>query len=376
MLKVPFVDLSEQYQMIKPDVLKKLETIMSTGNFILGKDVQQLEDDFARYCGVKYGIGVANGTEALQIALLACDIKAGDEVITSANTFIATAIAISLTGAKPVLVDIDPETYNMDMTKLGARITKRTRAIIPVHLCGRPVAMNPLMTIARKLGLKVIEDAAQAHGAQLDTGNRAGSAGDLACFSFYPAKNLGCYGDGGIVVTNDAKLAENVQLFRNYGQQVKNQHMVKGFNSRLDNLQAAVLGIKLPYLDKWNDNRRKNGRLYQELFNQAPQLKTTQVKLPNPKDGDHIYHLYVILAERRDQLAEWLKGRGIATGVHYPIPIHLQTCYQDLGYHKGDFPEAEGYCNRTLSLPMYPELSQEQIKWVVDSVKEFYLQKA
>ncbi len=372
-MRVPFVDLSGQYQMIKTEVLGKIEEIVSTGNFILGNDVKQLEEEFARYSGVKYGIGVANGTDALQLAILACDIKEGDEVITAANTFIATAVAISMTGARPVLVDIDPDTYNMDLAKLEARITKHTKAIIPVHLCGRPVAMKPLMDIARKHNLKVIEDAAQAHGAKLDIGGRSGSAGDIACFSFYPAKNLGCYGDGGIVITNNEQLAEKVKLLRNYGQRAKNQHVLKGFNSRLDNLQAAVLCIKLKQLDRWNENRRKNARLYQEFFNQAPKLDKDKVKLPNPKQGDHVYHLYVILAERRDELAMWLKKHEIANGIHYPLPIHLQECYKDLGYSKGEFPVAEDYCSRTLSLPMYPELSKEQIKWVVDSVKEFYL---
>lgn len=374
-MKVPFVDLSGQYQIVKKDVLKKIEEIISTGNFILGNDVKQLEEEFARYSGVKYGIGVANGTDALQLAILACDVKEGDEVITAANTFIATAVAISMSGAKPVLVDIDPDTYNMDLAKLEARITKRTKAIIPVHLCGRPVNMNSLMEIARKHSLKVIEDAAQAHGAKLDNGGRAGSAGDIACFSFYPAKNLGCYGDGGIVITNDESLAERIRLLRNYGQRVKNQHVLKGFNSRLDNLQAAVLCIKLKQLDRWNENRRKNARLYQEFFNQAPTLDKDKVKLPNAKQADHIYHLYVILAERRDELAAWLKKRDIATGIHYLLPIHLQECYKDLGYSKGEFPVAEDYCSRTLSLPMYPELSKDQIKWVVDSVKAFYQDK-
>lgn len=375
-MKVPFVDLSGQYQSVKKDVLKKIEEIISTGNFILGNDVKQLEEEFARYSGVKYGIGVANGTDALQLAILACDIKEGDEVITAANTFIATAAAISMSGAKPVLVDIDSDTYNMDPAKLEARITKRTKVIIPVHLCGRPVSMKPLLEIARRHNLKVIEDAAQAHGAKLDTGGRAGSAGDIACFSFYPAKNLGCYGDGGIVITNNGELADKIQLLRNYGQRAKNQHVLKGFNSRLDNLQAAILNIKLKRLDQWNQNRRNNGKLYQGFFNQSPQLDVQQVKLPNPKDGDHTYHLYVILAQRRDELAAWLKQRDIATGIHYPLPIHLQECYKDLGYSKGEFPMAEDYCSRTLSLPMYPELSKDQIKWVVNSVKAFYLNSA
>ena len=367
MIKVPFVDLSAQYESIKSEVLPKVTDIISRGDFILGEDLKSFESEFASYTGVKYGIGVASGTDALYLALLACGIGKGDEVITSANTFIATVIAITQSGAKPVLADVDKKTYNIDPGQIAKLITKNTKAIIPVHLCGQPAAMEKVKEIADKHKLIVIEDSAQAHGAYFDNKKKVGSYGDLACFSFYPAKNLGAYGDGGIVVTNNPDLAEKVRLIRNYGQKIKNQHSTFGFNSRLDNLHAAILRIKLKYLDKWNNQRRNNGKIYQELFGNNP-----PVTLPNPEKNDHIYHLYVVLANERDSLADFLKSRGVASGMHYPIPIHLQECYKSLGYKKGDFPVTENYASSTLSLPMYPELTREQIKWAVDSVKEFY----
>jgi dTDP-4-amino-4,6-dideoxygalactose transaminase len=367
MLKVPFVDLLAQYETIKIEVIAKISEVINNGDFVLGEELRQFESEFAAYVGVKYGVGVASGTDALYLALLACGVKSDDEVITAANTFIATAIAISQTGAKPVLVDIDSKTYNIDTKKIAKCINKHTKAIIPVHLCGRPASLAEIKEIARKYNLQVIEDAAQAHGTYFSDNKRVGSSGDLACFSFYPAKNLGAYGDGGMVVTNDNNLAEKVRLLRNYGQKTKNQHSIMGFNSRLDNLHAAVLRIKLKYLDKWNNQRRENAKIYKELFGNTP-----SVVVPNPDRDDHIYHLYAILAEKRDKLAEFLKTRGISTGMHYPIPIHLQECYKSLGHHQGDFPATEHYAAHTLSLPMYPELSRDQIKWVGDSIKEFY----
>lgn len=369
-MKVPFVDLAAQYQQIKDEVRPRMEGIVERGDFILGNDLAKFEQEFAAYTGVKYGIGVASGTEALHLALLACDIGPGDEVITAPNTFIATVVAITLTGAKPVLVDVEPETYNINPSLIAKRITKRTKAIIPVHLYGRPAAMDEIMALARKHSLKVIEDVAQAHGARFGS-KKAGAFGDLACFSFYPAKNLGACGDGGLVAADNEALAERVKLLRNYGQKEKNKHIIFGVNSRLDNLQAAILRIKLKYLDDWNNRRRQNAVIYQELFEATPRLK--QVVLPNPKTGDHIYHIYAILAENRDKLAEHLKAKGVATGIHYPFPIHLQECYKNLGYKKGDFSAAEEMASRTLSLPMYPELTREQIEYVVGCVKEFYL---
>ncbi|MBI4712315.1 MAG: DegT/DnrJ/EryC1/StrS family aminotransferase [Planctomycetes bacterium] len=391
-MKVPFVDLNAQYQQIKSEVLPKMESIVERGDFILGDDLAKFEQEFAAYTGVKYGIGVASGTEALHLALLACDIGPGDEVITAPNTFIATVVAITLTGAKPVLVDVEPETYNINPSLITKKVTKRTRAIIPVHLYGRPAAMEEIMALARKHSFKVIEDVAQAHGARLGS-KKAGAFGDLACFSFYPAKNLGAYGDGGLVVTDNEALAERVKLLRNYGQKEKNRHIIFGVNSRLDNLQSAILRIKLKYLDDWNNRRRQKAKIYYELFQVAPRLNESQVSLPNPKTGlpaeasartggrsggsaeaeDHIYHIDAILAKDRDKLAEHLKARGVATGIHYPLPVYLQECYANLGYKKGDFPAAEEMASKTLSLPMYPELTREQIEYVVGCVKEFYL---
>lgn len=371
-MKVPLVDLQTQYQGIKREVLGKIEATIEKGDFILGEEVKKFEQEFATYIGVKYGIGVASGTDALYLSLLACGIRPGDEVITSATTFIATVEAISMTQATPVLVDIDPKTYNIDPAKIEKAITKKTRLIIPVHLCGQPADMDKIMALAKKYSLKIIEDAAQAHGAVVRDNKKAGSWGDLACFSFYPAKNLGAYGDGGMVVTSNPSLAEKVRILRDHGQAVKNQHRIRGFNSRLDNLQAAILRIKLKCLDEWNNRRRQNARIYQELFLGSPAPKGTDVLLPQPAPGDHIYHLYIILAKNRDKLAEWLKSREIFTGMHYPQPVHLQECYQDLGYGIGDFPVSEEYAEKTLSLPIYPELTRDQIKWVVDSVKEFY----
>lgn len=373
MMKVPFVDLSAQYESIKDDVTVKISAIIARGDFVLGEELAQFEKEFSSYIGVKQGIGVASGTDALYLALLACGIGPGDEVITAANTFIATAIAISQSGAKPVLVDVDKKTYNIDPSKIPGKITRRTKAIIPVHLCGQPAALAEIRKMAKEYKLLVIEDAAQAHGAYLSDNKKVGSDSDLACFSFYPAKNLGAYGDGGMVVTDNESLAEKVRLLRNYGQKTKNQHSIIGFNSRLDNLHAAVLRIKLGYLDRWNNCRRENAKIYQELLGTNP-----KIVLPNFKAGsgqDHVYHLYVILAEERDKLAEFLKGRGVSAGMHYPIPIHLQPCYKSLGYQKGDFPVAEHYAEHTLSLPMYPELTRQHIKWVVDSVNEFYKQR-
>lgn len=373
MKPIPFVDLNAQYKQIRGEVIKKIDGINSRGDFILGEDVRLLEQEFAQYCGVQYGVGVASGTDALFLSLLSAGVKSGDEVITAPNSFIATAVAITLAGARPVFVDVDPQTYNINPKLIALKITSRTKAIIPVHLYGQPAPMDAINAIAKKHRLAVIEDAAQAHGVMYK-GRKVGSFGDMACFSFYPAKNLGAYGDGGIVVTNNQALADKVRLLRNYGQKVKNQHATFGLNSRLDNLQAAVLRIKLKYLNKWNGQRRRNAKLYRQYFLAKPAIDAREVVLPNPnkKTQDHIYHIYAILVENREKLAEYLKSKGVASGMHYYLPIHLQGCYKYLGYQKGDFPAAEDMSARTLSLPMYPELKAEQIKWVVKCVKEFY----
>jgi dTDP-4-amino-4,6-dideoxygalactose transaminase len=360
---VPFVDLSAQYATIKEEVDAAIGQVLTQGDFILGEAVERLEDEFARFCQVDYGVGVDSGTSALELALRAYKIGPGDEVITAANTFIATVLAISYTGATPVLVDIDPESYNLDPARLEQSITSRTKAIVPVHLYGQPADMDPIMEIARRHHLVVIEDAAQAHGARYK-GRRAGSLGDAAAFSFYPAKNLGAYGDGGMVVTNDSKIADSLKMLRNYGQSQKYHHQLKGFNRRLDTLQASVLRVKLKYIDQWNAARRRHARLYNKGLNESGLI------LPIEAEGrDSIFHLYVVRTDQREQLQKGLQQAGISTGIHYPIPIHLQPAYEDLGYQRGDFPVTEQFAEQILSLPMYPELSGSAIEQTVAAVQ-------
>jgi dTDP-4-amino-4,6-dideoxygalactose transaminase len=364
-MDVPFVDLRAQYRAIADKVRPKVEAVIANADFILGQDVTFFEEEFAAYCGVGYGIGLDSGTSALELSLRACDIGEGDEVITAANTFFATVAAITYVGAKPILVDINPLSYNMNVARIEEALSERTRAIIPVHLCGQPANMDPVMELAEQKELWVIEDACQAHGARY-RGCRVGSLGHVACFSFYPAKNLGGYGDGGMVVTNDEKIAERVRMLRNYGQQEKYRHLIVGYNRRLDTLQAAVLRVKLRHLDEWNEARRRHAHLYDRL------LKDTSVVPPfNPEYSEHVYHLYVVQSERRDELREWLGSKGIATGIHYPVPIHLQPAYAHLGHSRGDFPVAEAYARQTLSLPMFPELTREQIEYVAGAIHQF-----
>ena len=364
-MKVPFLDLKRQYNMIRKDIQGPLSRVLENCNFILGDEVKLFEEKFAAYCGCKHGIGVASGTDAIHLALKARGIGAGDEVITNTNTYIATTLAISYCNARPVLVDADPETYNIDVTKIEKAVTKKTKAIVPVHLYGQTVDMDPLLEVANKYGLKVIEDACQAHGAAYK-GRKAGSVGDIGCFSFYPGKNLGAYGDGGIIVTDDEKLAEQLRILRNYGQKVKYYNLFKGFNSRLDTIQAAILGVKLGYLDRWNGSRARWAAEYDKL------LSKTSLELPGKADySTHVYHLYVAQTDYRDKLQEWLKERDIPTQIYYPIPVHLQDAYRDLGYREGDFPVAERFSKRNLALPMFPELTEEEVKYVADAVHEF-----
>jgi dTDP-4-amino-4,6-dideoxygalactose transaminase len=361
--QVPFVDLSAQYQSIQEEVDEAIAQVLAKGDFILGEAVELFEGEFADYCQVKHGVGVDSGTSALELTLRAYDIGPGDEVITAANTFIATVLAISYTGATPVLVDIDPESYNLDPDRIEEVITARTRAIVPVHLYGQPANMDPIMEIARRRHLVVIEDAAQAHGARYK-GRRAGSLADAAAFSFYPAKNLGAYGDGGMVVTNDPEIAHSLKMLRNYGQSQKYHHQLRGFNRRLDTLQAAVLRIKLNYMDQWNAARRQHAQRYNQL------LSESALALPVEADGcESVYHLYVVRAENRGQLQEDLLKAGISTGIHYPIPIHLQPAYADLGYQKGDFPISEAFSEQILSLPIYPELPRSAIEQTVAAIE-------
>jgi len=356
-MKVPFVDLQAQYRSIASDVNAAIQGTIERGDFILGEELNLFEQDFARYIGTKNAVGVGSGLDALEMALRAYEIGPGDEVITAANTYIATALAILAVGARPILVDMDAN-YNIDPALIEAAITPRTRAIMPVHLYGQPADMEEISGIAKRRNLVVIEDAAQAHGAMYG-GRRAGCIGHCAAFSFYPAKNLGAYGDGGMVVTNDDAIAEKIRRLRNYGQRVKYVHTSVGTNSRLDTMQAAILRVKLRHLDKWNAARAEHAAAYNKLLSGAPCV-APQIA---PK-RTHIFHLYVIQVEKRDEVQKALGSRGIGTGIHYPIPIHLQEACVNLGYKPGSFPATERVASRILSLPMYAEMSAEQQEYV------------
>lgn len=365
MASVPFVDLAAQYADIKDEIDTAISNVINGTGFILGQDVKAFEEEFAAFCGTDYAIGVDSGTSALELALRAYGVGPGDEVITAANTFIATTFAISYTGATPVLVDIDPQTYTLDTTLLKQAITPRTKAIIPVHLYGQPTDMDPILDIAKQHQLIVIEDACQAHGAEYK-GKRVGSLGHAAAFSFYPAKNLGAYGDGGMVVTNDENTANTLQMLRNYGQSKKYHHDLQGYNRRLDSIQAAILRVKLRHLEKWNAARRQHAHRYTEM------LSNNAVAPPREAEyAASVYHLYVIRVEERDKLRTYLQEQGISSGIHYPIPIHLQPAYRNLGYEKGKFPVTETYAEQILSLPMYAELKPDLIGEVAAAIEKF-----
>ena len=363
--QIPFVDLSAQYRAIEAEVNRAIGHVLHRTDFILGQSVEGFEQEFAAFCQTAHAVGVDSGTSALELALRAYGIGPGDEVITAANTFIATALAISYAEATPVLVDIDPHTYTIDVNALEEAITSRTKAIIPVHLYGQPADMDPILDIARQHGLVVIEDACQAHGACYKE-RRAGSLGHAAAFSFYPAKNLGGYGDGGMVVTDDEQVATAIRMLRNYGQRKKYHHILRGYNRRLDTLQAAVLQVKLPYLDAWNAARRQHASLYHQLLADSDLVLPTEAGYT-----ESVWHLYVIRSTDRDALQAHLATHGIATGIHYPVPIHLQPAYEDLGYQEGAFPITEQYAHEILSLPMYPELTSGAITRVAELMKEF-----
>ena len=364
-LQVPLVDLAAEYKMFEAEVNDAITGVLRKTDFILGRELALFESEFGSFCEAKHAVGVDSGLSALELILRAYGIESGDEVITPANTFIASALAISSVGATPKLVDADPNTYTIDVAALESAITRRTRAIMPVHLYGHPADMDSILEIAQKHGLPVIEDACQAHGARY-RGKRVGSLGNAAAFSFYPAKNLGAYGDGGMVVTNDAKIAQYVEMARKYGQREKYYHAVRGYNHRLDTLHAAVLRIKLRRLDQRNAVRRDHARLYQHL------LQNTGVVLPViTPEVEPVWHLFVIRVEQRDALRKSLADRGISAGIHYPIPIHLQEAYRDLGHKKGDFPVTEDCAERILSLPMYSELTEQMIEYVAEAVCEF-----
>ena len=366
-MNVPFLDLRAQYRSVREEVLTSIQQVLEKCNFILGEEVRQFEEEFAVYCGARFGIGVANGTDAIHLAVRAAGIGPGDECLIPANTFIATALGVSYAGARPVLVDVDARTYLMDLGKLEKALTSRTRAVIPVHLYGRMMDMEPVIAAAQKHKLVVIEDAAEAHGAEI-RGRRAGSFGALACFSFYPGKNLGAYGDAGLVATNDAGLKAKLEALRNYGSPQKYHHPIIGFNSRLDTLQAAVLRAKLPHVDAYNAARYDAAVKYNRMMEGIEELILPEI----PARKSHIFHLYVIRTKRRDALQKFLSGEGVNTLIHYPKPIHLHGAYEHLGYKEGAFPVAEQLSNEVLSLPMFPELTDEQLRFVAQKVREFF----
>ncbi len=367
-MSIPILDLQGQYRAHKDEIDAAILGVVESGHFVLGPNVKTLESELAAYVGCRHAVGVASGTDALQLALVALGIGPGDEVITTPFTFIATASTISHTGATPVFVDIDPSTFNLNPALVEAAITPRTRAIVPVHLFGQMVEMAPILELARRHGLQVIEDAAQAIGAE-ENGQRAGSLGDAACFSFYPTKNLGAYGDGGMVMTNDPNLAERIDMLRRQGSKKKYHNEVLGFNSRLDEIQAAVLRVKLRYLDEWAAGRQRVARRYGELLPGLP------VQTPYERPGTrHVYHQYTIRAPRRDELQANLKEQGIGTMLYYPVPLHRLPLYAELGYNEGSLPESERAASEVISLPMYPEMTDEQVQEIASAIREFYSQ--
>lgn len=366
MKNINFVDLNRQYKRIKPEIDAAIKRVISSSQFILGSECAEFENEFARFIGVKYALGVGNGLSALEFGMRSLGIGVGDEVLTPTNSFIASSEAISFTGAKPVLVDCYEDTFNINVEQAEKLITKKTKAIMPVHLYGQVADMEKVLRLARKYKLYVIEDACQAHGA-LYKNKKAGNFGDVAAFSFYPGKNLGAYGDGGMVITSNKMVAEKISMLRNYGQEEKYKHLVLGWNSRLDNLQAAILRVKLKRLDSWNANRLVNAKLYNKFLSNSPVI--TPKIFPDYK---HIFHLYVIRVKKRTELIKYLASKGIATGIHYPLPIHLQPAYKDLGYKPGDFPITEKLADEILSLPMYPELKENEIKYICQQISVFY----
>jgi dTDP-4-amino-4,6-dideoxygalactose transaminase len=365
-VNIPLVDLKAGYQPLKSEILKVVEEVLEGMNLHIGPNVRALESEFAAYCGVKYAIGVGSGTDAILIALKSAGIKPGDEVITTPHTFFATIEAIVLAGAMPVFVDIDPVTCNIDPSQVEKKISGKTKALIPVHMYGQAADMAPLMVLAQKHGLKIVEDACQAHGAEYAS-KRCGSFSTAGCFSFYYTKNLGGYGEGGIITTDDPTLAEIAGKYRTHGHKSKYEHEMIAYNSRLDEVQAAILRIRLKHLEEYNASRRSIAAKYNAL------LKDTPLVLPQEvKDRKHVYHLYVVRSKKRDALMQYLSESGVGTGIHYKTPVHLQEACVVYGHKKGDFPVAEGTCEEILSLPIYPELKDEQIKYVADKVKEFY----
>lgn len=365
-MTIPLVDLKVQYDSMKEEIDSAISRVIGKTAFILGEEVRHFEEEFANFAGARYCVGVSSGTSALALSLRALGIGPGDEVITTPLTFTATAEAICHVGATPVFVDIDPVTFNMNPDLIEPAITPKTRAIMPVHLYGNPCDMNKIMDVARKLGLRVVEDAAQAHGARYN-GRPAGVIGDIGCFSFYPGKNLGAYGDAGAVVTDNEELAYKVRLLRDHGRTSKYEHVEVGYGERIDAIQAAILAAKLRHLPDWTEARRKWAETYTEGLRGLP-VQTVQ-----PTPGAYaVYHIYAIAVERRDDLLSHLNARGIKAGIHYPIPLHLQPCYRHLGYREGDLPMSEWAAKSELSLPMYPELGERNVDVIVRAVRDFF----
>jgi dTDP-4-amino-4,6-dideoxygalactose transaminase len=363
---IPFVDLKTQYTGIKDEVNAAIQGVLDSCQFTLGSEVAKFEQEFATYSQAQYGIGVNTGTSALHLALLAAGVGHNDEVITVPFTFVATVAAIDYTGAKPVFVDIDPHTFTIDVKAIESAITDKTKAIIPVHLYGQPADMDPILEIAKRHGLVVIEDAAQAHGAEYK-GRRVGSMGDMGCFSFYPGKNLGAYGEGGMVVTNNAEYTRTIRMLRDWGAEQKYQHVLKGYNYRMEGIQGAVLRVKLRHLETWTEARRAVAASYNEL------LVDSGVQTPEAMSyARHVYHIYAIRTRQRSEWQQVLQAKGIQTGIHYPIPVHLLPAYADLGYTKGDFPHSEQAADEVLSLPMHANLSRAQCEEVSEAVLRLY----
>lgn len=362
-MKIPFLDLHRQYKTIRHEVDKAIQSVVNKQSFILGKKLQRFEKEFAEYLGVEYAVGVSCGTDGLILALRALGISENDEVITSANSFMATTLAIVSVGAIPILVDCDPQTYEINIKEVEKKITKKTKAILPVDLYGNPCDIFELRQIADKYKVYLIEDAAQAHGARIGD-NKIGTFADVCVFSFYPAKNLGAYGDAGAVVTNKKEVYEKLIKLRNYGQTKKYRHEIIGYNNRLDEIQAGILSVKLQYLDEWNRKRNKIAAVYRKGLRYSLMQKIK-------KDYYSCYHLFVIESNKRDELKIFLEKKGICTLIHYPTPIHLQPCFSFLRYKKGDFPVTERFVTRTLSLPMYPELTKKEIFYIIKQVNDF-----
>jgi dTDP-4-amino-4,6-dideoxygalactose transaminase len=366
-MNVPLLDLRAQYESIREDVNRAIAEVVESQQLILGPKVEECEQAIAAYSHCSHGVGVSSGSDALLACLMAENIGPGDEVITTPYTFFATVGAITRLGATPVFVDIEHDTYNIDVSQIAAKVTKKTRAIIPIHLFGQMVDMDPIMDLAAKHDLIVIEDAAQAIGAEYK-GRRAGSIGHYGCFSFYPSKNLGAFGDAGMVTTNDSARAEKLHVLRNHGSKPKYYHHVVGGNFRLDAIQAAVVSAKLPYLDTWTAGRQRNARRYDEMFHEAG----VDITLPAVGAGRHIFNQYVIRSSSRDQLQSFLKERGVGTEIYYPVPMHLQDCFAYLNVRAGSMPESERAARESLALPIFPELSDEQARYVVDCIAEFH----